>query len=307
MLDDAIRSAVAVARYGSFTLAAEHECITQSAITKRVAELEQRLGYAIFSRTARGVILTDEGIAFIDRAARLLQDLELLMLQNRDPYVGPLRVGVSPAALDGLIVKPIAELKRRYPQVQLDVSSSGFERMMHRLRNGSVDVVLGLERLFKEQTDFNREPLAALEAVFFTRRGHPLERQKRVPSSALAAFDIVFPSEIPRYTQSIREIFGGVGVSPPTRLHAIDYFPLVRALVSQSDAIGVVSASYAHSAAFQANFAVVDAVEPPPPGDLCCAVRTRWEVSPVVKAFIQACQKTFPPASTAHAQGKHDS
>ena len=43
MLDDAIRSAVAVARYGSFTLAAEHECITQSAITKRVADLEQRL------------------------------------------------------------------------------------------------------------------------------------------------------------------------------------------------------------------------------------------------------------------------
>jgi DNA-binding transcriptional LysR family regulator len=113
MLDDAIRSAVAVARHGSFTVAAEHEGITQSAITKRVAELEQRLGYAIFNRTARGVILTDEGLAFVDRAARLLEDLELLMLQNRDPYVGPLRVGVCPAALDGLIVKPIAELKRR--------------------------------------------------------------------------------------------------------------------------------------------------------------------------------------------------
>ena len=99
MLDDAIRSAVAVARYGSFTVAAEHECITQSAITKRVAELEQRLGYAIFSRTARGVILTDEGLAFVDRAARLLEDLELLMLKNRDPYTGPLRVGVRSLSL----------------------------------------------------------------------------------------------------------------------------------------------------------------------------------------------------------------
>jgi DNA-binding transcriptional LysR family regulator len=307
MLDDAIRSAVAVARHGSFTVAAEHAGITQSAITKRVADLEQRLGYAIFSRTARGVILTDEGLAFLDRASRLLEDLELLLLQNRDPYVGPLRVGICPAALDGLIVKPIAALKLQYPQVQLDVSSSGFERMMHRLRNGSVDVVLGLERLFKEQTDFNREPLAALEAVFFTRRGHPLEHLKRVPSSALAAFDIVCPSEIPRYTQSIREIFKDVGESPTTRLHAIDYFPLVRVLVSQSDTIGIVSARYAKSAAFQANFAIVDAVEPPPPGDLCCAVRARWEVSPVVKAFIQACQKTLPPVRTAPAQGNHDS
>src|SRR5262249_6515820 len=153
------------------------------------------------------------------------EDLELLMLENRDPYVGPLRVGVCPAALDGLIVKPIAELKRRHPQAQLDVSSSGFERMMHRLRNGSVDVVLGLERFFKEHTDFDREPLAALEGVFFARRGHPLEHQKQVPSSALAAFDFILPSEIPRYVQSIREIFESVGVSPATRLHAIDYFP----------------------------------------------------------------------------------
>jgi DNA-binding transcriptional LysR family regulator len=90
-------------------------------------------------------------------------------------------------------------------------------------------------------------------------------------------------------------------------VHAVDYFPLVRVLVSQSDAIGVVSASYVHAAAFKANFAVVDAIEPPPPGDLCCAVRARWEVSPVVKAFIQACQKTLSAGRTAHAQGRHDS
>lgn len=305
MLDDVIRSAVTVARHGSFTLAAEHEGITQSAITKRVAELEQRLGYALFNRTARGVIPTEAGLAFIDRAERLLEDLELLMLENRDPYVGPLRVGVCPAALDGLIIKPIADLKRRYPQVQLDVSSSGFERMMHRLRNGGVDVVLGLERFFKEHIEFDREPLAMLEGVFFARKGHPLENQKQVPSSELAAFEFILPSEIPRYVQSIREIFESVGASPATRLHAIDYFPLIRVLVSQSDAIGVVSSSYVHSAAFKANFVVVDAVEPPAPGDLCCAVRARWEVSPVVKAFIQTCKKTFAEGDTLHAQGKH--
>ncbi len=81
------------------------------------------------------------------------------------------------------------------------------------------------------------------------------------------------------------------------RLHAVDYFPIVRVLVSRSDAIGVVAASYAQSAAFKAQFVLIDAVEPPPPGDLCCAVRARWEVSPVVRAFMQACRITLPPAS----------
>src|SRR5690349_2499060 len=109
MLDDTIRFTVAVARYGSFTAASLQVGITQSAITKRVAELEQRLGYAIFLRTAKGVLLTDEGQAFVDRATRILEDLDSLMLRNRDPFVGPLRVGVCPAALDALIVKPIME------------------------------------------------------------------------------------------------------------------------------------------------------------------------------------------------------
>ncbi len=165
---------------------------------------------------------------------------------------------------------------------------------MHQLRNGRVDVVLGLEKRFREEMDFTSEPLASMPAIYFTRRGHPLEHRERVPNSALADFDFVLPSEIAAYTRSIREIFESVGVSPASRMHAVDYFPLVKTIVSQSDAIGLVAAGYARSAAFKANFAVVDAIEPAQPGDLCWAVRARWEVSPVVRAFIQACRTTWP-------------
>lgn len=298
MLDDTIRYAVAVARYGSFTAASVQIGITQSAITKRVAELEQQLGYAIFRRTARGVILTEEGLAFVDRSTRLLEDLDVLMLRNRDPYMGPLRIGICPAALDGLIVKPIMELRRRYGQVQLNVTSSTSDRMMHQLRNGRVDVVLGLESLFKEQGDFSIVPLAALEAAFFTRKGHPLEKQKRISRSELAGFDVVLPTGIPAYIHKIHLIFEGVDASKSMRLHQIDYFPLVRAMVSQSDAIGVVSASYTRSAAFKANFVAIDAIEPPTSGDLSCAVRAGWEITPLVKAFIHACEKTFRRAAS---------
>lgn len=299
MLDDTIRYAVAVARYGSFTAAAARVGISQSAITKRVAELEQRLGHNIFRRTARGVILTDDGVAFVDRATRLLEDLDLLMLRNLDPFMGPLRVGICPAALDGMILKPIAELTRRYPQVRLDVSSSTFEQMGHQLRNGHVDIVLGLERVFREQADFAVEPLASVEAIFFTRKGHPLAARARIPSAELAAYDFVLPSGVPPYMHRVSDIFESAGVPIAARLHAVDYFPLVRMLVARSDAIGLVAASYAQSAEFNANFVIVDAAEPAAPGDLCCAVRARWEVTPIVRAFIQACQKTIGNADIA--------
>jgi DNA-binding transcriptional LysR family regulator len=53
--------------------------VTQSAITKSVADLESELGYAIFDRTARGVILTEDGRRFIERAARLRDEAQDLV------------------------------------------------------------------------------------------------------------------------------------------------------------------------------------------------------------------------------------
>jgi len=66
VLDSRLRYAVAVARVGSFSGASKAVGVTQSAITKSVADLEQQLGFAIFNRTSRGVAMTPEGRDFID-------------------------------------------------------------------------------------------------------------------------------------------------------------------------------------------------------------------------------------------------
>ena len=55
MIDRRLQYVVSTARYGSFTAAAERVGVTQSAITKSVADLERQLGYSIFTRTARSL------------------------------------------------------------------------------------------------------------------------------------------------------------------------------------------------------------------------------------------------------------
>ena len=108
MVDRRLLYIVSTARYGSFTAAAERVGVTQSAITKSVAELERELGYSIFNRTARGVFLTDEGRTFVERAARILEDTRELfrgMSPGSDPYEGTLRIGVCPASLEWLLGK----------------------------------------------------------------------------------------------------------------------------------------------------------------------------------------------------------
>lgn len=296
MQDRAIRYVVLAARYGSFTAAADHAGVTQTGITKSVRELEQKLGFTIFDRTARGVRVTREGQTFVDRATRVLEDFDVLMraTQRIDPFAGPLRVGVGPAVLEWLLMRPIAELRRRYPQAIIEVSSASFDRIVDQLRAGSIDVAIGLDAAWAEQPDFVREVMPPMRSAYFVRHGHPLFDRQQVTRAELAQFEFVAPSIARPYGADIRGIFESAGVDPKTRMHSVDYFPLVKLMVSQSEAIGVVTPHYGRSAEFQSRFGMLDLAEPITPSDLCCAIRTRWESSPIVRAFIACCREILP-------------
>src|ERR1700679_2316233 len=121
MLDPRLAHVVAVARCGSFTAAAQAIGVTQSAVTKGVADLERQLGYSVFHRTARGALLTEKGSEFVERAARLLDDARELLegpSNNSDPYAGTLRIGVCPASLEWRLINPLANLLARYPSIR---------------------------------------------------------------------------------------------------------------------------------------------------------------------------------------------
>ncbi len=179
MLDARLNHVVAAAQQGSFTAAARVVGVTQSAITKSIAELERQLGYLIFHRTSRGALLTVEGRVFVDRATRLLEDAKDLLRgpsAREDAYAGPLRIGVCPASLEWQLVEPATALLARHPSIRLDVSGAGFERVAQQLRNGDIDVALGFDEAFAERADFRREPLPAAPTVLFARKDHPLAR-----------------------------------------------------------------------------------------------------------------------------------
>jgi len=77
---NALRAFEAAARHLSFTKAAEELCVTQAAISHQVKGLEERLGAALFRRSHRGLVLTDEGLALapalIDAFGRIETVLE---------------------------------------------------------------------------------------------------------------------------------------------------------------------------------------------------------------------------------------
>jgi len=297
MVDRRLLYLVSTARYGSFTAAAERVGVTQSAVTKSVAELERELGYAIFNRTARGVFLTDEGRAFVERAARILEDTQELFRgtsSGSDPYEGTLRIGVCPASLEWLLVEPLSTLMARHPTIRLDITGGSFDKIVQQLRSSSIDIAMGYDAAFETQPDFRRDALPPLRTTFFVRQGHPILDLQEVTMADIARYDLISPSGSPPYDLVWHKFYEEAGAEAHGRLHIVDYFPIVARLVRNSDAISLAALEYTQTRYFKSRFACLPHQHLLPPSPMCCATRSRWSLRPAARAFIQACRERFP-------------
>lgn len=300
MLDPRLNHVVAAAQQGSFTAAARVVGVTQSAITKSIAELERQLGYLIFHRTSRGALLTEQGRVFVDRASRLLEDAKELLREpsREDAFAGILRIGVCPASLEWQLVEPLTALLARHPRLRLDVSGANFERVAQQLRGGDIDAAIGFDDAFAERPDFQRQSLTPAPTTMFVRKGHPILHREAPTAADVARYPFVSPTESRPYGARIRNIYESQGVDAQTQIHTVDYFPLVKRIVATTDAISVAAVAYTRTPAFQRAFRAFD-TEQPPAAQLCCAIRARWEPKPAVRAFISACRVSLSPEAYA--------
>lgn len=292
MLDARLTYVLAVSREGSFTAAARSIGVTQPAVTKSIADLERQVGYAIFHRTPGGAIPTDSGKAFIARAGRIVEDTrELLTSRNGagDPYAGVLRIGIAPAAMEWQAVDAIELLLKRHPAVRLETSGGSFERMVNQLRNGAIDVAVGLDEAFAGWPELERKTIGLLESDLFVRKEHPLADRSALTRADIAQFDFVTLPESKPYGDIVRGFYEAAGVVWRSKMHVADYFPTVARIVRSTDAISMVQRAYARTAAFKRFFTTLAVEEEMfPPSLLCCAYRAHRELTPAMRAFIAA-------------------
>lgn len=305
MLDSRLNHVVAVAQSGTFTAAAAKVGVTQSAITRSVADLEREIGYNIFIRTSRGAILTERGRDFTERAQKILEETQELLRRTKgddDRYAGVIHIGVCPASIEFMLIDPIEELLRRYPSIKIDICGSTFERTLQQLRNGAIDLAIGYEAAFLDWPDLKRrEVLYQSYGTLFVRKGHPICEIENPTPADFAQYDFISPSDSRPYGASLRALFEDQGIDWRRRLHVVDFFPLAKRIVATTDAIGTVMQRFVdNSSSFRESFATLDMsplkIEE---STLCCAYRARWEIRPAVRAFISILQASKPSLALA--------
>jgi DNA-binding transcriptional LysR family regulator len=134
-----IRAFVRVVESGGISRAADRLGIAKSAVSRRLTELEQRLGVQLLRRTTRRLSLTDTGRSFYERCLRILSDVEeaeLAVSEEHCTIRGRLRVALplsfgllhlGPAIADFMCLHPQVQFELDFNDRQVDVLAEGFD------------------------------------------------------------------------------------------------------------------------------------------------------------------------------------
>ncbi|TMB99988.1 MAG: LysR family transcriptional regulator [Chloroflexi bacterium] len=182
-----LRAFVAIADHGHYGRAADSVGLTQPAITQRIKALERELGTPLLTRSARGVNLTSAGQALIEHARRLLliEDRAVRALHDHAKgVVGRLRISYLTLWDFGPPANIVAEFRRRYPAVVLEMSTGYSQANMDRLVAGNVDFAfVGVS--IGERRGIAIRTLDRHEMVVVMTPQHPLALIDRVPIERL--------------------------------------------------------------------------------------------------------------------------
>lgn len=140
-----MRYAVATADTKSFTRAAAVLNVKQITLSRKVKQLEDRLGVKLFDRSTRGAEITENGRPFIEQARRIVTDVDNLRTTARNVSYGlkgRIAVGYCSPLMAGNLRLAIWDYLTRFEDVQFDGVEAGLERLFHGLLSHTVDVAV---------------------------------------------------------------------------------------------------------------------------------------------------------------------
>lgn len=193
----ALQAFLAIAETGSFSRAAERIYLTQPAISKRIALLEEELGAKLFDRVGRGVQLTPAGQALAARARTLLKDFDDVrrVITNLAGTIGgELRLAMSHHVGLHRLPPALQRFHDSYPDVRLDLRFMDSEQACQAVAQGELEVAIVTLPPHAEAT-LKLEPVWDDPLDFVVGREHILAREASVTPRRLLEFPAILPGQ----------------------------------------------------------------------------------------------------------------
>ena len=289
-----------LAETGSIGRAAEREGIASSAVSRRVSDLEGRLGVVLFDRSAHGVKLTSAGEAYAEGCRTVLRsiaDLDAVMAEYGSGQRGSLRLACTGSALTGRLPELLARYAQKYPGIEIAIAEMGAAKALLALDEGRADVAIVSDNY--DFTRFDIRPFEDERVWVLVPPEHALaaniEPRKAIPFASLLPHAIVGV----HHSGSLDRLLSEAAIALDTPLNEslrVESFPALVRMVEAGFGIGFLRSTSLHLLA-GTDLVCAPLAEPWAMRQLLVARRKSSPLSAAMKSFISLCSDTYMPSA----------
>lgn len=235
---------LAVAQIGSVQQAAESLSVTQPAVSKTIAELEQILGVRLFERGRHGAVPTREGQLFMPHASACVSALRqgvALLARDEGAVTATLDIGVLPTVATALLPAALRHFAPEWPRVSVRLVTAANTELLERLKTGAISFAIGRVADPERMVGLSFEQLYNEPLTVVVRAGHPLAQGAGLPAQ-LATYPLVLPPFGTLIRQAADSLLAAWGALPLSAFVELLSVSVGRALALENDAVWFVPA-----------------------------------------------------------------
>ncbi len=238
-----LRYFVAAAEEMGISRAAEKLRVSQPALSRQIALLEEELGAELFQRSRQRISLTPAGRYFLPRAQRILCDLAAAAQQVGEQFGGEqrtLRLGFIGAFLDDLVAPATRDFARQHPRTQVSLFDLPPQGQIERLRAGELDAAILANMEARDQRRFRCVNLLSNRMAAVVPSGHPSAAVRGLKLGGLSKerwlslSDVFFPGRRAFLEDCCRR----AGFRP-VAVKDTDTLPLMFAAIANGEGVGI--------------------------------------------------------------------
>ncbi|SNS83308.1 transcriptional regulator, LysR family [Sphingomonas laterariae] len=229
-----------VAQYGSIQRAAISLGLTQPALSKAIARLEDELQLTLFDRHGRGATLTEAGRLALERGKPILlalADLGDTLGQMRGLEYGSITIGIGPLVREAYLGTVLRDFVSRFPHIRVAIRVGAPSSLVRLVQGGEVDFAVVAWSPADDDPDLDVSILGEEEIAVAMRPGHPLATRAEVAAQDISAFPLIAPFTPSQIAAPFIAALRKRGTTPFKLAVVCDDFRAALPLVTTSDHI----------------------------------------------------------------------
>lgn len=239
-----LNSLLAIAAAGNFSLAARLMALSQPSLHRTARDLERLSGLILYKKTGHGIELTRAALLLAKNARLAFNELDqgLEEIENwRGREVGRIVIGTMPLARTFVLPHAINALMKVKPNIDVNVIDGPYSDLLHGLRHGEIDLLVGALREPVPIDDVIQQALFTDTLAIVARKNHPLLADKKLSLARLVDYPWIVPREGTPTRNYYNEVFLKSGQHEPSNVIEASSLVLIRGLLLGSDRLTIIS------------------------------------------------------------------